>query len=193
VPASSGRCRVWPSSDPSAEAVVSELARRTESASSRCCSHVGRPSPPLATYSGATGVSVQAARRTATCRYLLAGAGGPWVDRLTEKTDHDSPIWGVGLGSSPAHRSTDDTPVGCGSSASRRDAGSFYDRPAKLMAAAIDYASILTAVAARRWPIVVRPARRRRGSGRSWRGGRSISSSSQSWISRPGQWSGTKP
>jgi EAL domain-containing protein (putative c-di-GMP-specific phosphodiesterase class I) len=107
---------------------------------------------PLATYSRTSGVvrgGPPADPRRA--RFLHARARrGPWVDRPTrEQTDHDSPIWSAELDLiSGAPIYSDEILVGLlliGVSDEMR--GTFHDRPAKLMAAAIDYASILTAVA----------------------------------------------
>jgi EAL domain-containing protein (putative c-di-GMP-specific phosphodiesterase class I)/DNA-binding response OmpR family regulator len=143
------------SSDPeaAAEAVVGELARRTESAFIEVLQLTsGDRLQPLATYSNATGV-VRGGRLAEPRRaqLLLSRArSGPWVDRPDrEKTDHDSPIWSAGVGLiSGAPVYSDATLVGLLLiGVSDETAGSFHDRPAKLMAAAIDYASILTAVA----------------------------------------------
>jgi len=143
------------SSDPetAAEAVVGELARRTESAFIEVLQLTsGDRLQPLASYSRAAGVVRGGAppdpRRA---RFLHARAErGPWVDRPTrEVTDHDSPIWSAGLeliSGAPIY--SDEVLVGLLLIGVSNDTtGSFHDRPAKLMAAAIDYASILTAVA----------------------------------------------
>jgi EAL domain-containing protein (putative c-di-GMP-specific phosphodiesterase class I)/DNA-binding response OmpR family regulator len=136
-----------------AEAVVGELARRTESAFIEVLQLTsGDRFQPLATYSSAKGVvrgGPPAEPRRA--RFLREKArGGPWVLRPDRAdTDHDSPIWSAGLGliaGAPIY--FNETLVGVLLiGASPEDAISFHDRPAKLMAAAIDYASILTAVA----------------------------------------------
>jgi EAL domain-containing protein (putative c-di-GMP-specific phosphodiesterase class I)/DNA-binding response OmpR family regulator len=143
------------SSDPeaAAEAVVGELGRRTESAFIEVLQlSSGDRLQPLATYSSASGVvrgGQPAEPRRA--RFLLSRArSGPWVDRPDRaRTDHDSPIWSAGVGlisGAPIYSS--ETLVGLLLiGVSDETAGSFHDRPAKLMAAAIDYASILTAVA----------------------------------------------
>jgi EAL domain-containing protein (putative c-di-GMP-specific phosphodiesterase class I) len=143
------------SSDPedAAEAVVGELARRTESAFIEVLQLTsGDRLQPLATFSHDSGVvrgGRQAEPRRA--RLLLSRARtGPWVDRPDrDRTDHDSPIWSAGLGLiSGAPIYSDQTLVGLLLiGVSEEASGSFHDRPAKLMAAAIDYASILTAVA----------------------------------------------
>jgi EAL domain-containing protein (putative c-di-GMP-specific phosphodiesterase class I)/DNA-binding response OmpR family regulator len=143
------------SSDPesAAEAVVGELARRTESAFIEVLQLTsGDRLQPLARYSSETGVvrgGPPAEPRRAL--YLHSRArGGPWVDRPDrEKTDHDSPIWDVRLGLiSGAPIYSEGTLVGLLMiGVSEETTGSFHDRPAKLMAAAIDYASILSAVA----------------------------------------------
>lgn len=143
------------SSDPesAAEAVVSELARRTESAFIEVLQLTsGDRLQPLASYSVATGVVRGGpAADPRRARFLHAKAReGPWVARPDRvQTDHDSPIWSASLGLiSGAPIYSDETLVGLlliGESEDAHD--SFHDRPAKLMAAAIDYASILTAVA----------------------------------------------
>jgi EAL domain-containing protein (putative c-di-GMP-specific phosphodiesterase class I) len=143
------------SSDPeaAAEAVVGELARRTESAFIEVLQLAsGDRLQPLATYSSATGVvrgGPPAEPRRA--QLLLSRARiGPWVDRPDrQKTDHDSPIWSAGVGLiSGAPIYSDETLVGLLLiGVLDETTASFHDRPAKLMAAAIDYASILTAVA----------------------------------------------
>ncbi len=143
------------SSDPesAAEAVVTELARRTESSFIQVLQLTsGDRLQPLATFSlveGAVkGGAPLAARRA---RILLSQARqGPWVDRpVREPSDPDGPLWNSGLGivaGAPIY--SGETLVGLLIiGASDEALGSFHDRPAKLMAAAIDYASILTAVA----------------------------------------------
>jgi EAL domain-containing protein (putative c-di-GMP-specific phosphodiesterase class I) len=107
---------------------------------------------PLATYSDATGlVRGGPPPDPRRARFLHDRASrGPWVDRpARERTDHDSPIWEVGLdliAGAPIY--ADKTLVGLLLIGVRAEtSGSFHDRPEKLMAAAIDYASILTAVA----------------------------------------------
>ncbi|HEX5147774.1 MAG TPA: EAL domain-containing protein [Candidatus Limnocylindrales bacterium] len=143
------------SSDPesAAEAVVSELARRTESAFIEVLQLTsGDRLQPMATYSRASGVirggPPPNPRRASFLR--VRARQGPWVDRpVREATDHDGPIWSEGLGlvaGAPIY--SDETVVGLLLIGVSDEAmGSFHDRPAKLMAAAIDYASILTAVA----------------------------------------------
>lgn len=142
------------SSDPeaAAEAVVNELARRTESAFIEVLQMTsGDRFQPLATYSAASGVvrgGPPAEPRRA--RFLHERAlGGPWVSQPDRAwTDHDSPIWDIGLGliaGAPIYFAESIVGVLL-IGVSQADAGRFHDRPAKLMAAAIDYASILTAV-----------------------------------------------
>ncbi len=143
------------SSDPesAAEAVVSELARRTESAFIEVLQLTsGDRLQPLATFSVATGVVRGGpAANPRRAHFLETRAQqGPWVDRPDrDRTDHDSPIWEADLALiSGAPIYSDETLVGLlliGESEAAE--GSFHDHPAKLMAAAIDYASILTAVA----------------------------------------------
>jgi EAL domain-containing protein (putative c-di-GMP-specific phosphodiesterase class I) len=143
------------SSEPeaAAEAVVGELARRTESAFIEVLQLTsGDRLQPLASYSLASGVvRGGAAPDPRRARFLHDRARrGPWVDRPDrQRTDHDSPIWGAGLGLiSGAPIYSDETLVGLLLiGVSDETTGNFHDRPAKLMAAAIDYASILTAVA----------------------------------------------
>ena len=143
------------SSDPesAAEAVVAELARRTDSAFIEVLQLTSSDRfQPLATYSTATGVVRSGpAANPRRARFLKDRAElGPWVSRPDrDRTDHDSPIWRAGLALiSGAPIYFDETIVGLlliGESESVE--GGFHDHPAKLMAAAIDYASILTAVA----------------------------------------------
>ena len=143
------------SSDPegAAAAVVDELARRTDSAFIEVLQLGSRDRlQPLASFRRDTGVvrggSPPDPRRA---RFLHAQARrGPWVNRPDrDETDHDSPIWDARLdliAGAPIY--ADDSLVGLlliGVSDDR--ARTFHDRPARLMAAAIDYASILTAVA----------------------------------------------
>jgi EAL domain-containing protein (putative c-di-GMP-specific phosphodiesterase class I) len=143
------------SSEPeaAAEAVVGELARRTD------CAYVevlqlssGERLQPLAFYSEATGVVRGGpAPDPRRARFLHNQARtGPWVNRPDRReTDHDSPIWNVDLellAGAPVY--SGDQVVGVLLIGVSNSAGAtFYDRPAKLMAAAIDYASILSAVA----------------------------------------------
>jgi EAL domain-containing protein (putative c-di-GMP-specific phosphodiesterase class I)/DNA-binding response OmpR family regulator len=143
------------SSDPEAvaEAVVNEIARRTDSPFIEVLQLAsGDRLQPLATNSRARGVvrggPAPSLRRA---RSLLAKAHqGPWVDApVREPIDREEPLWSADLGlvaGAPIYAG--DVLVGVliiGSAGGQ--AGSFRDRPAKLMAAAIDYASILTAVA----------------------------------------------
>lgn len=143
------------SSDPEAvaEAVVNEIARRTDSPYIEVLQLTsGDRLKPLATNSRVGGVvrggPAPSAKRA---QYLLAKAReGPWVDTpVREQADRDGPFWSAGLGliaGAPIYAA--DVLVGLliiGST--QEQAGAFRDRPAKLMAAAIDYASILTAVA----------------------------------------------
>jgi EAL domain-containing protein (putative c-di-GMP-specific phosphodiesterase class I)/DNA-binding response OmpR family regulator len=143
------------SSDPetAAVAVVGELARRTDSSFIEVLQLTsGDRLQPMATYSNVSGaVRGGPPLPTRRARTLLSQARqGPWVDRPDrEQTDQDGPFWSAAIGlmaGAPIY--SDETLVGLliiGLSAEAR--GSFHDRPAKLMAAAIDYASILTAVA----------------------------------------------
>ena len=144
-----------PSSDPEAvaEAVVSELARRTNSHFIEVLQlSSGDRLLPLASFNRDLG-AVRGGRPLAARRgrFLVSkGRLGPWVDRPTrEQGDPDASSWDSHLGlvaGAPIY--SGDTLVGLliiGTAAEMP--GSFHDRPAKLMAAAIDYASILTAVA----------------------------------------------
>lgn len=143
------------SSDPeaAAEAVVNELARRTDSSFVEVLQLTsGDRLQPLASYSHVAGVvrgGPPADPRRA--RFLHAQARkGPWVNRPNrDETDHDSPIWEAGvnvIAGAPIY--ADEILVGLLLIGSVDDsARAYHDRPAKLMAAAIDYASILTAVA----------------------------------------------
>jgi EAL domain-containing protein (putative c-di-GMP-specific phosphodiesterase class I)/DNA-binding response OmpR family regulator len=143
------------SSDPEAvaEAVVNEIARRTEGLFIEVLQlTLGDRLQPLATTSRDTGAirggSVLPAGRG---RFLIDKAQeGPWVEvPLREDGDRDSPFWRAGLGlvaGAPIYAA--DVIVGLLIIGAPHDqVGSIRDRPAKLMAAAIDYASILTAVA----------------------------------------------
>jgi EAL domain-containing protein (putative c-di-GMP-specific phosphodiesterase class I)/DNA-binding response OmpR family regulator len=143
------------SSDPEAvaEAVVNEIARRTDSPFIEVLQLTsGDRLQPLAASSQSGGVTrggpTLPQRRA---RLLLARASeGPWVERpVREQGDEDGPLWSARLGlvaGAPIYAG--EVLVGLlliGSLAEQ--AGTVRDRPAKLMAAAIDYASILTAVA----------------------------------------------
>jgi EAL domain-containing protein (putative c-di-GMP-specific phosphodiesterase class I)/DNA-binding response OmpR family regulator len=142
-------------SDPeaAAEAVVNELARRTDSSFVEVLQlTAGDRLQPLASYSHVGGVIKGGpSGDPRRARFLHAQARkGPWVSRPNrDETDHDSPIWEAGvhlIAGAPIYAEeilvgllligTTDEP-----------AGTYHDRPAKLMAAAIDYASILSAVA----------------------------------------------
>lgn len=143
------------SSEPeaAAEAVVGELARRTDSAFVEVLQVTSAERlQPLAFYTEATGVvrgGLPPDRRRA--RFLRERArSGPWVSRPDRReTDHGSAIWEVDLeliAGAPIY--SGEQVVGVlllGVADSHEE--TFYDRSAKLMAAAIDYASILTAVA----------------------------------------------
>ena len=143
------------SSDPEAvaEAVVNEIARRTDNLFIEVLQlSSGDRLQPLATNSAAGGVirggPPPSVRRA---QFLLAKAReGPWVDRpIREQADGEGPFWSAGLAlvaGAPIYAG--DVLVGLliiGSA--DEQVGAYRDRPAKLMAAAIDYASILTAVA----------------------------------------------
>jgi EAL domain-containing protein (putative c-di-GMP-specific phosphodiesterase class I)/DNA-binding response OmpR family regulator len=143
------------SSDPEAvaEAVVNEVARRTD------CQFIevlqlssGDRLQPLATYTRDTG-AIRGGTALPVRRggFLVAkGRQGPWVDQpVRTPSDVDSPFWDTRLGlvaGAPIYAG--DTLVGLLIIGTAGETpGSFHDRPAKMMAAAIDYASILTAVA----------------------------------------------
>jgi EAL domain-containing protein (putative c-di-GMP-specific phosphodiesterase class I)/DNA-binding response OmpR family regulator len=142
------------SSDPesAAEAVVAELARRTESAFIEVLQLTsGDRLQPLATYARGTGavrggVLLPAGR---TRMLLSLAQKGPWVDRpVRDEADQDAPFWDAGLGfvaRAPIY--SGETLVGLLIIGTADEPTTFHDRPAKLLAAAIDYASILTAVA----------------------------------------------
>lgn len=143
------------SSDPEAvaEAVVNEIAKRTDSLFIEVLQlTAGDRLLPLATnsrFGGVTRGGPSPPLRRA--RFLLDKArDGPWVDRpVREEADRDGPFWDAGLGlvaGAPIY--AEDEIVGLLIIGSADElSGAFRDRPAKLMAAAIDYASILTAVA----------------------------------------------
>jgi EAL domain-containing protein (putative c-di-GMP-specific phosphodiesterase class I)/CheY-like chemotaxis protein len=137
-----------------AEAVVTEIARRAEAPFIGVLQVVhGNRLQPLATYTRASGVTrggslLQAGRST----YLMARATlGPWAEPVPEPgpDEEASPFFATGMplvAGAPIYAG--DTLVGVlnigGESAAA--VPSLGER-AKLMAAAIDYASILTAVA----------------------------------------------
>lgn len=135
-----------------AEAVVGELAGRTDNAFVEVLQlAAGERLQPLASYTAATGVvrggPPPDPRRA---RFLHDRARqGPWVARPGRRaTDHESPIWNLDLAlvaGAPIYSS--DEVVGLLIIGVADAPQTFHDRPAKLMAAAIDYASILTAVA----------------------------------------------
>ena len=143
------------SSDPEAvaEAVVTELARRTDSRFIEVLQlSSGDRLLPLATYSRVSGtVRGGPALPIRRASFLVSRARlGPWVDRpVREKGEEDSPLWEARLGQVAG------APIYAGENlvglliigTAGEEGGAFRDRPAKLMAAAIDYASILTAVA----------------------------------------------
>ena len=136
-----------------AEAVVSEIANRTDSQFIKVLQLTsGDRLQPLATNNHDTGVTRGGlALPAARARTLLEKArDGPWVDQPSGDDDgRDGPYWRAGLGlvaGAPIYAS--DEIVGLLIIGVANDqVGSIRDRPAKLMAAAIDYASILTAVA----------------------------------------------
>jgi EAL domain-containing protein (putative c-di-GMP-specific phosphodiesterase class I)/DNA-binding response OmpR family regulator len=136
-----------------AEAVVSEIASRTDSQFIKVLQLTsGDRLQPLATNNRDTGVTRGGlALPAGRARTLLEKAReGPWVDQPSDdEDDRDSPYWRAGLGlvaGAPIYAS--DQIVGLLIlGVANEQVGSIRDRPAKLMAAAIDYASILTAVA----------------------------------------------
>jgi EAL domain-containing protein (putative c-di-GMP-specific phosphodiesterase class I)/DNA-binding response OmpR family regulator len=143
------------SSDPeaAAEAVVGELARRTDSAFIEVLQLTsGDRLQPLATFTR-TGGAVRGGPPLPTrrARALLSQARrGPWIDRpVREQGDHDGPLWSSGIDlTAGAPIYSGDTLVGMLTiGVAEAGQGTFHERPAKLMAASIDYASILTAVA----------------------------------------------
>jgi EAL domain-containing protein (putative c-di-GMP-specific phosphodiesterase class I) len=142
------------SSDPEvvAEAVVNEIARHTDSLFIEVLQLTqGDRLQPLATNARDEG-SVRGgnALPAERARFLVAKAQqGPWVDvPQRESGDRDSPFWRAGVGlvaGAPIYAG--DVIVGLLIIGAAHDQAAIRDRPAKLMAAAIDYASILTAVA----------------------------------------------
>lgn len=138
-----------------AEAVVNELARRTDSSFIGVLQLVsGTRLQPLATYNRSQGVrrggpALPAGRRT---RYLLSKAReGPWAERVPpgEPGELDNLFWAAGLAlvaGAPIYAGdvlVGVLNIGVGSESAVPSLG----ERAKLMAAAIDYASILSAVA----------------------------------------------
>jgi EAL domain-containing protein (putative c-di-GMP-specific phosphodiesterase class I)/DNA-binding response OmpR family regulator len=143
------------SSDPeaAAEAVVAEVARQTDHAFVEVLQLAyGDRLQPLAMYTRATGVVRGGLPPDPWRAQFLQGRAlaGPWVDRPDRgRTDHDSNIWTVDLeliAGAPIY--SDEQVVGLLLiGVTDATTGTSHDRPARLMAAAIDYASILTAVA----------------------------------------------
>ena len=137
-----------------AEAVVNELGRRTDAPFIGVLQLVsGDRLQPLASYTRSDGVirggpALPAART----EYLLSKArAGPWSERIAEQApgEADNPFWAPGLAlmaGAPIYAG--DTIVGLlNIGAGAAGATASLGEQAKLMAAAIDYASILTAVA----------------------------------------------
>jgi EAL domain-containing protein (putative c-di-GMP-specific phosphodiesterase class I)/DNA-binding response OmpR family regulator len=137
-----------------AEAVVNEIAKRTEAPFVGVMQVVtGNRLQPLATYSRDTGVTrggqlLQADRGN----YLLAKAqNGPWAEPVhaPEPGEASNPFFSVGMplvAGAPIYAG--DTLVGVlNMGGESESAVPTLGEQAKLMAAAIDYASILTAVA----------------------------------------------
>jgi EAL domain-containing protein (putative c-di-GMP-specific phosphodiesterase class I)/DNA-binding response OmpR family regulator len=137
-----------------AEAVVNELAKRTDSPFIGVLQLLsGNRLQPLATYSRNDGVRRGGpALHADRTRYLLAKAHeGPWAERVPARQpgEADNPFWSAGLAlvaGAPIYAGDDLVGVlniGAGSEGFVPSPG----EQAKLMAAAIDYASILSAVA----------------------------------------------
>ena len=135
-----------------AEAVVNELARRTDSVSIEVMQVIsGDRLQPLATYGRVSGAKRGgAAPSRGRAGFLISKAqDGPWVERSVREGNEESMSW------DPDVTLLAGAPIYAGQAivglliigAAEDQPGSFHDRPAKLMAAAIDYASILTAVA----------------------------------------------
>jgi EAL domain-containing protein (putative c-di-GMP-specific phosphodiesterase class I) len=142
------------SSDPEAvaEAVVNEIAKRTDSLFISVLQlTAGDRLQPLATSSRVGGVARGGpAPSLQRARFLLdRSRDGPWVDQPSEEADPAGQVWEAGLGlvaGAPIY--AEDVIVGLLVIGSADElTGAFRDRPARLMAAAIDYASILSAVA----------------------------------------------
>lgn len=137
-----------------AEAVVTELARRTDSPFVGVLQLVsGNRLQPLATYNRSHGVSRGGpALRAGRGNYLISKAReGPWAERVLpqEPGEPDSPFWSAGVAlvaGAPIYAGdalVGVLNIGAGSESAVPSLG----EQAKLMAAAIDYASILSAVA----------------------------------------------
>ena len=136
-----------------AEAVVNELARRTDSLFIEVMQVIsGDRLQPLATYGRVSGTKRGgAAPSQRRAGFLISKAQeGPWVERpVREQGDEESMSWDADvtlLAGAPIYAGEAIVGLLIIGAAEERP-GSFHDRPAKLMAAAIDYASILTAVA----------------------------------------------
>jgi EAL domain-containing protein (putative c-di-GMP-specific phosphodiesterase class I) len=137
-----------------AEAVVNELGRRTDSSFISVLQLIaGDRLKPLATYHRRDGVSRGGPTlRADRANYLIAKAReGPWVERVPARGpgEADSPFWSAGLALvAVAPIYAGDTLVGVLTIGGSTEAlVPSLDQQAKLMAAAIDYASILSAVA----------------------------------------------
>ncbi len=146
------------STDPEAvaAAVVDELALRTDCRVIEVLQlTAGDGLQPLATYSRVSGaVRGGPALPSWRAEPLVSRARqGPWVDGLDHEPGQPGDENGLPWDSGPGHVAgapiySGETLVGMliiGTAGEMP--GSFHDRPAKVMAAAIDYASILTAVA----------------------------------------------
>jgi EAL domain-containing protein (putative c-di-GMP-specific phosphodiesterase class I)/DNA-binding response OmpR family regulator len=137
-----------------AESVVNELAKRTDSPFIGVLQLVsGNRLQPLATFNRNEGVSRGGpALPAGRANYLLSRAHeGPWAERVPpqEPGEVDNPFWSAGVAlvaGAPIYAG--DTLVGLlNIGAASESAVPSLSEQAKLMAAAIDYASILTAVA----------------------------------------------
>ena len=178
-----------------AEAVVNEIAKRTEAPFIGVLQVVsGNRLQPLATYSRSAGVQPRrsaAAGRTAAAISWPRRAIGPWAEPVPEPEPGEAanPFFSVGMAlvaGAPIYAG--DTLVGVLNIGGESEyAVPSLGEQAKLMAAAIDYASILTAVAG---PALADRRRRSRsvpGSSGTWPPTPSTRSSSRSWRSRRAQ------
>src|SRR5512143_395395 len=154
VVAALGQMTLSTEPEAAAEAVVNELAKRTEAPFIGVLQLVsGNRLQPLATYNRAAGVSRGGSPLTeARSGYLLAKAAlGPWAEAVPEPelAEAASPFFSAGMSlvaGAPIYAG--DALVGVLNIGGESQAAvPSLGEQAKLMAAAIDYASILTAVA----------------------------------------------
>jgi len=155
VVAALGQMALSTEPEAAAEAVVHEIAKRTEAPYINVMQLVaGNRLQPLAAYSRSQGSVTRGGPLLHASRgaYLLDKAHrGPWAESIPERDpgEPDDPFWSAGLAlvaGAPIYAG--DTLVGLlNIGGESENAMPSLGEQAKLMAAAIDYASILTAVA----------------------------------------------